>query len=104
MKPFVPMERAETVRDAIARVLREGVATGKDLSVAARVSEKDLAEHLEHLGKSLKADGQRLVVHPASCIACGYQFTERKRFTKPGACPKCRSTRIDPPAFSIEGG
>lgn len=102
MKTPEPLQRSETVREILERVLRDGSASSKDLSSAARISEKDVAEHLSHLAKSLKAKGGKPITEPSTCIACGYAFTDRKRFTKPGACPKCRSTRIDPPSFRIE--
>jgi transcriptional regulator len=96
-----PPERDETARSALERVLRRGPATARDLSEDAGLREKDVPEHLEHLQRSLERRGERLVVEPATCIACGYAFVERKRLTRPGACPRCRSTRIDPPVFRI---
>ncbi len=102
MRDRGPGERGETVRETLRKALREGSATARDLSAVAGVREKDVAEHLQHLARSLPHDGERLVVEPASCIACGYAFGDRGRFTRPGACPRCRSTRIDPPAVRIE--
>jgi predicted Zn-ribbon and HTH transcriptional regulator len=99
-----PGARSETVREAIRRALRAGRATARDLSSEIGVRERDVAEHLEHLERSAPHRGERLVVTPASCVACGYAFRDRNRLTRPGACPACRSTRIDPPAFRLEGG
>jgi predicted Zn-ribbon and HTH transcriptional regulator len=101
--PSGPAPRAETLRDALRRALRAGPATAKDLSAEVGLREKDVAEHLAHLARSLEHRGERLVVEPASCVACGYAFQDRARLTRPGACPACRSTRIDPPVFRIEG-
>jgi predicted Zn-ribbon and HTH transcriptional regulator len=103
-RPAVPAPRAETVREALRRALRTGPASARDLSVEVGLREKDVAEHLAHLARSLEHRGERLVVEPASCVACGYAFRDRERLTRPGACPSCRSTRIDPPVFRIEGG
>ena len=96
------MERLRTVRAAIRDELLRGPATARDLSERVSIREKDVAGHLEHLQKSLQARGERLVVVPASCIGCGYSFERRSRLTRPGSCPACGSTRIDPPAFRIE--
>ncbi|MFP2904464.1 transcriptional regulator [Pyxidicoccus sp. 3LFB2] len=104
MSAPVPPARGSTVRSALEEALTaapEGGLTSKDLSGLVGISEKDVAEHLAHLEKSLKAQGLRLEVLPASCISCGFAFKDRKRFTRPGACPQCRSTRIDPPAFRV---
>jgi len=102
MRDEGPAPRGETVREALRRALREGPATARDLSAAAGIREKDVAEHLAHLARSLRHGAERLVVEPAACLACGYRFTDRARLTRPGACPSCRSTRIDPPVFRIE--
>ncbi len=104
MSAPVPPPRGSTVRGALEQALiaaPEGGLTAKDLSALVGISEKDVADHLAHLEKSLKAQGLRLVTHPASCIACGFAFKDRKRLTRPGACPECRSTRIDPPTFRV---
>ncbi len=104
MSERTPPSRSTTVRGALEEALANAPAPGltaKDLSGMVGISEKDVAGHLEHLDKSLRAVGGRLQVLPAACIACGFAFRDRKRFSRPGACPRCRSTRIDPPVFRI---
>jgi len=96
-----PAARSETVRESLHRALREGPATLQELSAAVRVAEKQLLEHLEHLRRSLDARGERLIVEPARCLACGFCFDARKRFSKPTRCPECKSTRITQPRFSL---
>jgi predicted Zn-ribbon and HTH transcriptional regulator len=98
-----PAARGETIRSALRRALAEGPATARDLSSAIGIREKDVAEHLEHLARTLAREGARLVVEPASCMACGYQFSDRARLTRPGSCPSCRSPRIAPPSFRMKG-
>jgi predicted Zn-ribbon and HTH transcriptional regulator len=71
------------------------------LSARASVREKEIAEHLSHLSRSLKAQGEHLEVEPAQCLACGFRFKKRDKLTTPGACPVCRSERVQPPAFRI---
>lgn len=97
----VPVERTATVRASLAEVLREGPATAKELSERVGIPEKDVAGHLEHLERSLEAQGEKLVIEPAECLACGYAFTGRRKLTRPSRCPECGSERIDPPAFRI---
>ncbi|MFV8756445.1 transcriptional regulator [Nannocystaceae bacterium ST9] len=79
-EPSAPESRAETIRESVRRVLREGPTTLRELSGAVSVSEKDLAAHLEHLERSLRRGDERLVVEPAACLACGFEFGDRKRF------------------------
>jgi hypothetical protein len=96
-------ERSTTPRAAIREALRGRPLSVRQISERAGVREKDVAEHLEHLARSLRRTGDRLVVEPAKCLACGFVFEERKRLGTPGSCPECRSERIAPPEFAIRG-
>src|SRR6185295_10037925 len=97
--PAAAPERSITPRAAIHEALLGGALSARDISSRAGVREKDVATHLEHLERSLKQKGERLVVKPAECLACGFVFRDRHRFTTPGSCPKCRSERIESPTF-----
>jgi hypothetical protein len=96
-----PRERADTPRAAIRAELEGRAMTARELSARTSVSEKEVVAHLEHLDKSVRRDGKRLVIEPAKCLACGFSFDKRARFTAPGSCPECRSERITPPAFRV---
>ncbi|MEZ4238554.1 MAG: transcriptional regulator [Myxococcota bacterium] len=100
-----PPERTRTDRDALRAAFASGVPlTVRQLSQLAGLSEEAVLRHLEHLAKSVKAEGAKFVVHPAECVACGYVFDDRKRLTKPSRCPECRATRVDPPSFEVVEG
>lgn len=101
-QPPEPAPRTSTVRESLAAALREGPATARELSARVGIRERDVAGHLEHLAQSLEARGEALRVDPAACVDCGYVFRNRERLSRPTACPRCRSTRIDPPAFHVE--
>ena len=92
------------MREDLRTALLEGPATARELSRRVSVREKEVAEHLAHLARSLERRRERLVVEPAECLACGFVFRSRERLTRPGACPRCRSTRIEPPVFRVERG
>jgi predicted Zn-ribbon and HTH transcriptional regulator len=100
--PKPPKERKETLRQAIIKHLEESPCTTKDLSQLIGIREKEVVPHLEHIQKSLRASGRRLIVQPAQCLSCNYVFKNRKRLSKPSACPQCRNQQIDPPVFSLE--
>ena len=95
-------ERAETPRAAIRAALLGRPLTAREISARTSLREKDVPPHLEHLERSLRREGERLVVEPARCLACGFEFKARGRMTTPGSCPECRSERIAPPAFRVE--
>jgi predicted Zn-ribbon and HTH transcriptional regulator len=102
VKDRPPKERAQSLRAALEDALRMGPATTHQLSVIVSMKEKDVADHLEHIAKSAKAHGEKLVVAPAECMSCGFVFEDRKKLTKPGSCPSCKKTRITTPRFSLE--
>ena len=90
-----------TVRQQALQLLQNEAMSVRELSQALGVSEKDLYAHLAHVARSLQPTGRRLVVEPFDCLACGYRFKERRRFTAPGRCPRCRRTHIEAPRFRV---
>jgi len=61
----------------------------------------DVEDDLAHAIRSARAAGHRIVVLPAKCRTCGFEFGD-DRLSKPGKCPECRGTRIYEPQISIE--
>lgn len=99
-----PSPRIETLRRELRAVLHETPRTTRELSQALGVSEREVLAHLPHVARSLANSDERLAVEPARCLACGFEFAERTRVTRPGRCPACKSTRISQPRFSIVPG
>ncbi len=79
-----------------------GPKTALELSGEVGCPHKQVAEHLQHLAKSLRREGAALGVLPARCHGCDHVFDDRGRLTRPSRCPACRSERIDPPRFFLE--
>jgi hypothetical protein len=96
-----PPERHATARSRLEEALLESTLTIAQLSRRVGLSEREIPDHLEHLEKSVRAEGAKLELLPARCVACDYEFTGRTRAKKPSRCPECSSERIDPPAFRI---
>lgn len=95
-------KRSVTIRQGIVDFLREGPKSMRDISKALSVREKDLADHLESIEKSLKSHGERLRMQPFYCNSCGFEFKNRKKYMKPGKCPECRNSHIGCALFHIE--
>jgi len=91
-----------THRQQIIDLLYREAMTAMDISQAVRVSEKDVYRHLAHIQKTMSGQRRKLSFTPCTCLACGFTFTNRRRLTKPGRCPRCRESRIDHPVFRIE--
>lgn len=104
-EPFVPLERLETIRQKIVSLLEGQTLSIRDISIMARISEKEAYEHLEHIqkgkGKGKRKDNHSLIVTPAECKRCGFVFRKRERLKKPGKCPVCHSESIREPLFSM---
>ncbi len=100
-EPPTPLERYNTIRRYIISLLEGETLSAKDISVSLRVSEKDVYDHLEHIRRTLHKSGQRLLIFPAQCEKCGFEFKKRTRLTKPGKCPICHGSLIKPPLYSI---
>lgn len=93
-----------TIRQKIRDLLREGPRSAREISLAVRQPEKEIANHLAHLGRSLRSEGFRLVQIPAECRECGFRFRKRERLTAPGRCPLCKGEAISDPVFRVEDG
>ena len=66
-----------------------------------KLTREDVEDHVKHLLKSARADGQTITVEPARCRSCGYVFDATK-LTKPSKCPKCKGTRLYEPLIQIK--
>ena len=102
-RPSEPEARGVTIRSALRAALLEGPLTARELSARVGVGEKEVADHLEHLTRSLRHSAERLLVKPARCVACGFVFRERTRLARPSKCPVCTSQRLRPARFQVVG-
>ncbi len=91
-----------TRRNRITTLLRscEQPMTLRALSIALGIPEHVIASDLGHIAKSVRASGEQLQARPATCLECDFVF-DSARVKSPSKCPRCRSTRIGPPAFTI---
>jgi hypothetical protein len=96
-----PEARSHTVRQDLALALRAGPATARDLSKVVGASEKQVLEHLEHLARSLRGRGAKLVITPSECLDCGFAFSHRDKPARPSRCARCHGSRLTLPGFAI---
>lgn len=90
-----------TIREQLLALLDSGVCGVRELSQELHQSEKEIYDHLKHIEHSLRSTGRRLLIEPATCLACGFVFVNRSRPQPPSRCPKCRKTRIRRPTYTI---
>jgi predicted Zn-ribbon and HTH transcriptional regulator len=91
----------KTIRQQMISLLKMAPMDLRDLSQALRISEKEVKSHLPHIAKTLSARNDRLKVIPARCESCDYAFSDRKRLSPPGRCPRCRQSRIQGPWYQV---
>lgn len=96
-----PRDHLKTIRQQMILLLCERGMSARDLSQAMGIKEKVVYEHLGHMARSLAAQKKKLTVMPFSCLACGYVFRERTRFTPPGRCPRCKKAHIERPVYRV---
>lgn len=100
-KVTILANRKQTIRQDIQKRLEIAPASAMELSKLVQIKIRDVADHLEHLAKSVKHEKKKLEILPSVCSSCGYIFEGRTRFTKPSSCPECKKTRIEPPSYQI---
>ncbi len=100
-QPAIPAERRETIRQAIISAIEGRTLSAKEISAEVGIPEKDVYWHLEHIQMSLGKKEARLVVTPARCKKCGFEFKARERLSKPGRCPACKNQAIEEPIFTV---
>ncbi|MCG6905202.1 MAG: transcriptional regulator [Desulfobacteraceae bacterium] len=91
----------QTIRQALVELLSGEPLSARELSRILGIREKEVCEHLVHIGRTAGARRQKLLTLPFACLDCGFVFRDRKRFTRPGKCPRCRGTHIEVPRFQL---
>jgi len=102
----------ETIRMRILEVLRSSKEPLTAQEIAAKLglepkAEKEIYKHITHLAKSVwrRTKGrERIVMIPPSCRNCGYVFKKLEKPRRPSKCPRCKSSRIEPPRFILMPG
>jgi len=90
-----------TIRQKIISLLGDTEMSAREISGEVGISEKEVYEHLSHIARSLASLNKKVMITPAECLGCGYVFVDRKRFTRPGRCPRCKKSHIQSPRFCI---
>ena len=94
--------RCRTVRQQITALLHNEELTVRDLSQAVGIPEKDVYDHLAHIDRTLKNQGEKLTGIPYVCLDCGFEFDQRKKYSRPGRCPQCKNSHLQPAVYRIE--
>ena len=85
-----------SLREALLRHLREGPRTAHELSGLVGIPEKQVADHLAHVARSLRRTAERLRVDPAQCRDCGFVSGSGPASTGPRPAPFVGISTLDP--------
>ncbi len=91
----------KTLRQEMMALMETDELSAKDLSRYLGIREREVHAHLVHIEKSIEAHGKKIVIRPSRCLNCGFVFRNRQRFSRPGRCPRCKSTHLEAPLFKI---
>lgn len=91
-----------TIRQQIIALLNAYKMDVRDLSQTLHIREKDVYDHLRHISRSLARQSKQIRMTPFRCLSCGYEFRDRKRFHRPGRCPQCKNSHMEPAVYTIE--
>ncbi|CAN2040677.1 transcriptional regulator [Candidatus Magnetomoraceae bacterium gMMP-15] len=90
-----------TIRQQIIDLLSGEEFDARGISQELSIREKEVYAHLSHIARSVASKKRKLFIIPSKCRACGYIFRSRKRFTRPGRCPHCKSEYLQGPKYKI---
>jgi len=91
----------ETIRQRMIALLIDKEMDARELSRTMGIREREIYEHLPHIALSVARQRKRLIIQPVRCLVCGYLFKDRKRFTRPSRCPRCKKSHVDEPKYRI---
>ena len=95
------MARVATGRQTLVELLAAGPRTASSLARQLGLDRGRIEDDLRHAIRSATAAGQRVVIEPARCKACGFTF-DSSRLMKPGKCPSCKGTRVFEALLRVE--
>ncbi len=90
-------EQWSTRRERIAALLHERDFSPSEIARILEVPVNTVVEDLRHIARSRKYG--ELMILPARCRKCGYEF--RPEIRVPKRCPRCKSSWIDEPRFML---
>jgi predicted Zn-ribbon and HTH transcriptional regulator len=91
----------QTIRQQMIEFLSNKEMGASELSKSVGIREKEVYEHLSHIARTVNARRKKLIIIPSCCLECGYVFENRKRFSPPSRCPRCKSEHIQDPTYRI---
>jgi hypothetical protein len=94
---------SQTMRQRLVGLLTGSRLSSYQLAQLLGIPERQVEDHLGHVVKTIARDrDRRFVLEPSGCQDCGFVFRDRRKLTRPGRCPRCRSENISAPRYGID--
>ncbi len=90
----------QTRRQEIRTLLTERTWTLDELAARYLLPKRVIVNDLEHIARSV-APRQRVEILAPTCEVCGFRFKDRKRFSDPSRCPRCKNEHLSPQRLRI---
>jgi predicted Zn-ribbon and HTH transcriptional regulator len=87
-------------RKDLVPLLLDQSLTVTQIARMVREAPRDVALDIQHLIRSLKHSEYQIVISPATCRKCAFEFGSDK-LQKPSKCPECHSTWLTEPLIAI---
>ncbi len=88
-------------RKGLIPLLTGNPLTLRQIAQQLRLQPAEVEDDLRHLAKSLVHGEWKLVITPARCRKCGFEFGSDK-LHKPSKCPECQATWLSEPEIGME--
>jgi predicted Zn-ribbon and HTH transcriptional regulator len=85
--------RVATTRQTLIALLAAGPRTASSLARELGLDRRQIDQDLRHAIRTAEAAGHHVIVEPARCKACGFEF-DQSRLIKPSKCPACKGSRL----------
>lgn len=95
------MTTMQTTREQIADRLREEALSPSALAREFDISTEAALTAVEHVARSVAADGDQLLAAPPVCQDCGFDGFDEPA-SRPSRCPDCHSEAVAEPVFRVE--
>lgn len=89
-------------RKDLIPLLLDNPLTITQISHLVAESPKDVEADVQHFLKTLRHLDYSIVITPAECRKCGFEFGTQK-LRKPSKCPECQSTWITEATIEVRG-
>ncbi|MBW2987978.1 transcriptional regulator [Candidatus Woesearchaeota archaeon] len=89
-----------TRRQEIIELLKQGEWSIQQIANHFKTTVAEILPDFKHITRTIHP--RKIATRPATCRSCGFVFKDRKKYSTPSKCPRCKSEWINPQTYWIE--